>query len=105
MSGNIDLADTERFRSETNDTAVKSTACSLLNIDERLLTVAWTDVLSHSLLVKWGEQEHAGPVTHINLSQQHWDQTSSSIIISLTSLASVILNTLAALSDTRHRFR
>lgn len=95
MGDNTDLAEPECVRSETNDTAVKSTARSVLNINERsawLPTVAWTDVLSHSLLVRGGEQEHAGPVTHINLSQQHWDQTSGSIIIPLTSLASMILS-------------
>lgn len=103
MGDNTDLAETKCVRSETNDTAVKSTARTMLNIDEwslRLLTVAWTDVLSHSLLVRGGEQEHAGPVTHINLSQQHWDQTSGSIIISLTSLASVMLNILLLIHPT-----
>lgn len=100
---NTDLAETKCVCSETNDTAVKSTARTVLNIDGWswwLLTVAWTDVLSHSLLVRGGEQEHAGPVTHINLSQQHWDQTAGAIIIPLTSLASVMLNTLLLIHPT-----
>lgn len=69
---NCSVHETECVRSEKNDTADKSTARPMLNIDELgswLLTV--TDVLSHSLLVRGGEQEHAGPVTHINLSQHH----------------------------------